>query len=416
MEKTKVSEKQKKMMILGASALQVPAIKKAKELGYQIILVDYDETAVGFELADVKLVVSTLDQEEVYRQALLYQPDVVITSTSDGPVRTAAYVNERLGKRPDLSYENACCATIKSKMRDRLRECSVPIPKYSAAADFEAFSAAVDRFGGHCIVKPADNAGSRGVVLLDTSKKGNEPENFRELKEQTYRYSRENSRGGIVMVEEYMQGPEVSVEIMVIEGEPHVLAITDKYITPLPYFVELAHCEPSRLGAETQKQIRETAAQAVRAVGMENVPAHVEIKVTEEGPKIVELAARLGGDFITSRLVPLSTGIDMVGASVVLATGETPDLTPAKSQGAAIHFIHARENQSGVLYKITVPDALYGAEGIEEIALYKKPREAVQGTHSSNDRLGHVITVGKTPAEAMERGKRALAQIGVTIR
>ncbi len=411
-----MSEKQKKMMILGASALQVPAIKKAKELGYQIILVDYDETAVGFELADVKLVVSTLDQEEVYRQALLYQPDVVITSTSDGPVRTAAYVNERLGKRSDLSYENACCATIKSKMRDRLRECSVPIPKYYAAADFEAFSVAVDRFGGRCIVKPADNAGSRGVVLLDASKKGNEPENFRELKEQTYRYSRENSRGGIVMVEEYMQGPEVSVEIMVIEGEPHVLAITDKYITPLPYFVELAHCEPSRLGAETQKQIRETAAQAVRAVGMENAPAHVEIKVTEEGPKIVELAARLGGDFITSRLVPLSTGIDMVGASVVLATGETPDLTPAKSQGAAIHFIHARENQSGALNKITVPDALYGAEGIEEIALYKKPGEAVQGTHSSNDRLGHVITVGKTPAEAMERGKRALAQIGVTIR
>ena len=411
-----MSEKQKKMMILGASALQVPAIKKAKELGYQIILVDYDETAVGFELADVKLVVSTLDQEEVYRQALLYQPDVVITSTSDGPVRTAAYVNERLGKRSDLSYENACCATIKSKMRDRLRECSVPIPKYYAAADFEAFSVAVDRFGGRCIVKPADNAGSRGVVLLDASKKGNEPENFRELKEQTYRYSRENSRGGIVMVEEYMQGPEVSVEIMVIEGEPHVLAITDKYITPLPYFVELAHCEPSRLGAETQKQIRETAAQAVRAVGMENAPAHVEIKVTEEGPKIVDLAARLGGDFITSRLVPLSTGIDMVGASVVLATGETPDLTPAKSQGAAIHFIHARENQSGALNKITVPDALYGAEGIEEIALYKKPGEAVQGTHSSNDRLGHVITVGKTPAEAMERGKRALAQIGVTIR
>ena len=107
-----MSEKQKKMMILGASARQVPAIKKAKELGYQIILVDYDETAVGFELADVKLVVSTLDQEEVYRQALLYQPDVVITSTSDGPVRTAAYVNERLGKRSDLSYENACCAKI----------------------------------------------------------------------------------------------------------------------------------------------------------------------------------------------------------------------------------------------------------------------------------------------------------------
>ncbi len=99
----KKTELQKKIMILGASALQVPAIRKAKELGYQIILVDYDENAVGFQLADVKLVVSTLDQEEVYRQALRYCPDVIITSTSDGPVRTAAYVNERLGKQPDLS-------------------------------------------------------------------------------------------------------------------------------------------------------------------------------------------------------------------------------------------------------------------------------------------------------------------------
>lgn len=421
-EKNDVEEKQKKMMILGASALQVPAIKKAKELGYQIILVDYDENAVGFALADVKLVVSTLDQEEVYRQALIYQPDVVITSTSDGPVRTAAYVNEKLGKRPDLSYENAICATIKSKMRDRLRECGVPIPEYYAAQDFEAFSGAVDKLNGNCIVKPADNAGSRGVVHLEAV----EPTVIRE----TYEYSLGNARNGTVMVEEYMHGPEVSVEIMVMDGEPHILAITDKYITPLPYFVELAHCEPSRLDAGTQEEIRKVAAQAVRAIGIENAPAHVEIKVTEEGPKIVELAARLGGDFITSRLVPLSTGIDMVGASVLLATGEMPDLTPRRNHGAAIHFISvgnepdscalaASEQQGaereGVIARITVPDTLYEQEGVEEISLYKKPGDAVQGTRSSNDRLGHVITTGETQEQAMELGKRVLAQISVEI-
>lgn len=408
-----MEEKQKKMMILGASALQVPAIKKAKELGYQMILVDYDENAVGFALADVKLVVSTLDQEEVYRQALIYGPDVIITSTSDGPVRTAAYVNEKLGKRPDLSYENAVCATIKSNMRDRLKQCGVPIPKYYEAKDFESFSEAVDQLNGHCIVKPADNAGSRGVVLLDESERAADGN---EILKRTYRYSRENSRNGTVMVEEYMQGPEVSVEIMVVEGEPHILTITDKYITPPPYFVELAHCEPSRLDIRTQDQIRQVAAQAVKAVGIENAPAHVELKVTGDGPKIVELAARLGGDSITSRLVPLSTGIDMVGASVLLATGEKPNLTPTRKQGAAIHFIHAGEEQCGVLKGITVPEALYGAAGVEEIALYKKSGEAVQGTHSSNDRLGHVITVGETTEEAMERGERILAQIEVEIR
>lgn len=398
----------KKMMILGASALQVPAIKKAKELGYQIILVDYDENAVGFALADVKLVVSTLDQEEVYRQALVYKPDVVITSTSDGPVRTAAYVNEKLGKRPDLSYENSLCATIKSNMRDRLKKCGVPIPEYYAVRDFDGFSNVVDRLNGHCIVKPADNAGSRGVVLLESGESD-------ERKRRVYEYSRANSRNGTVMVEEYMQGPEVSVEVMVVEGQPHILTITDKYITPPPYFVELAHCEPSRLGAEVQSRIREVAAQAVKAVGIENAPAHVEVKVTEEGPKIVELAARLGGDFITSRLVPLSTGIDMVGASVLLATGEKPDLAPKKKQGAAIHFIHAEAEQKGMLEKVIVPETLYGAEGVEEIVLYKKPGEIVQGTRSSNDRLGHVITVGDTAEEAMERGKQILKKIQVEI-
>ena len=217
----------KKMMILGASALQVPAIKKAKELGYEIILVDYDENAVGFGLADVKLVVSTLDQEEVYRQALIYQPNVVITSTSDGPVRTAAYVNEKLGKQPDLAYEDSLCATIKSYMRDRLKEHQVPIPAYYAVKDFEEFMAAVEALSGACIVKPADNAGSRGVVLLDGTKQLSE-----DALKNTYEYSKGNSRNGTVMVEEFMTGAEVSVEAMTVNGETTIITITDKYITP----------------------------------------------------------------------------------------------------------------------------------------------------------------------------------------
>lgn len=393
---------QKKMMILGAGPLQIPAIQKAKELGYQIISVDYDEHAPGFALADVKLLVSTLDQEAVLREAQRLQPDVVITSTSDGPVRTAAYVNEKLGKRPDLSYENAQCATIKSKMRDRLKKCGVPIPKYFAAADFDAFKKAVEALHEHCIVKPADNAGSRGVVLLDPGERNSSL---------LYEYSKGNSRNGTVMVEEVMEGPEVSVEALVIEGEPHIITVTDKYITPPPYFVELAHCEPSILDSKVIEEIKTVAAQAIKAIGIENAPAHVEIKVTKDGPKIVELAARLGGDFITSRLVPLSTGIDLVGASVLLATGEKPDLTPKRQQGAAIHFIHAEKE--GILSEIIVPEM--EKEGVEEIALYKEPGEKVNGTRSSNDRLGHVITTGATAQEAKALGEKILARIKVRV-
>lgn len=393
----------KKMMILGAGPLQVPAIKKAKELGYEVILVDYDKKAEGFPLADVKLVVSTLDQEEVYRQALIYQPDVVLTSTSDGPVRTAAYVNERLGKKPDLSYEDSLCATIKSHMRDRLRECNVPIPEYYAVKSKEEFDEAVNRLSGRCIVKPADNAGSRGVVLLS----GGEGKKERT---EAYAYSRENSRNGIVMVEEYMTGPEVSVEAMTVRGETTVIAVTDKLTTPPPYFVELGHCEPSRLSEQTQETVRRTALQAVKAIRLENGPSHTEIKVTADGPKVVELAARLGGDFITSRLVPLSTGVDMVGASVLLSCGKEPELIKTKQRAAAIRFIGGA---SGIIKSIAVDERIHSLPGLEEYTLYKKAGDEAKDIRSSNDRLGHVIATGSTAEEAMRTAEEALRFITV---
>ena len=394
----------KSMMILGAGPLQVPAIKKAKEMGYRVILVDYDENAVGFALADVKLVVSTLDQEEVYRQALLYRPDVVLTSTSDGPVRTAAYVNEKLGKKPDLSYEDSLCATIKSHMRDRLKACGVPVPAYAAVRDFEGFREMTERLSGRCIIKPADNAGSRGVVLLEGA--GKQEEELRKI----YEYTRSNSRNGTVMVEEFMTGPEVSVEAMTVDGVTQIITITDKFITPPPYFVELAHCEPSRLPEETQEQIRQITLKAVKAIRLQNGPSHTEVKVTEDGVKIVELAARLGGDFITSRLVPLSAGVDLVGASVELAAGGRPELTRKWQRGAAIHFLQGEE---GVLRRIVVPEEVYHLKGLEEVVLYQKEGNRIHKTRSSNDRLGHVITTGENGEEAMKAGERALEMIRI---
>lgn len=408
MPNEKDNDMAKKMMILGASALQVPAIKKAKELGYEVISVDYDPEAVGFELADIKLVVSTLAQEEVLRQARIYNPDVIITSTSDGPVRTAAYVNEKMGKQPDLSYEDSLCATIKSYMRERLKECNVPIPQYYAVKNKEEFIKAVQGIAGDMIVKPADNAGSRGVVLLkkDPVTGKTQPEDSISV----YEYSKSNSRNGIVMVEEFMEGEEVSVEAMTVNGETTIITITDKLTTPPPYFVELGHAEPSHHPAELQEKIKEITKQAVAAIRLQNGPSHTEIKLTKEGPKIVELAARLGGDFITSKLVPLSTGVDMVGNSVVLATGGTVDLARKWNKGAAIRFIPGKV---GTIEAIEIPEKLSELPGIEEIVLYKTVGDVVDGTKSSNDRLGHIIATGKDAAEAVERATDALMQIKV---
>lgn len=405
-ERSMCNKMRKRMMILGGSALQVPAIRKAKEMGYEVILVDYDENAVGFPLADVKLVVSTLDQEEVYRQALIYKPDVVITSTSDGPVRTAAYVNEKLGKKPDLAYADSLCATIKSDMRDRLKEERVPIPEYYTVRDFSEFREAVDKLKGYCIVKPADNAGSRGVVLLE------EKQHTQDKLQEVYEYSKSNSRNGIVMVEEFMTGAEVSVEAMTVNGETTIITITDKQTTQPPFFVEIGHSEPSVLSTEVQEEIRQVALQAIRAIRIQNGPSHTEVKVTERGPKIVEIAARLGGDFITSRLVPLSTGVDMVGNSVLLAAGEEIDLKAKYNKGSAIRFLQGVE---GTISHIDMNQKVYKMDGVEEVVLYKKEGDLVSGTKSSNDRVGHVIASGRNVNEAIETAEEALKLIQITI-
>ena len=161
---------------------------------------------------------------------------------------------------------------------------------------------------------------------------------------------------------------------------------------------------------ELREKIEEITKQAVSAIRLQNGPSHTEIKLTKDGPKIVELAARLGGDFITSRLVPLSTGVDMVGNSVVLATGGEVDLERKWDKGAAIRFI---PGEKGTITNIFIPKEAQESAGVEEIVLYKKIGDVVDGTKSSNDRLGHVIATGSTAQEAFERATEVLNKIKV---
>lgn len=145
-----------------------------------------------------------------------------------------------------------------------------------------------------------------------------------------YSYSHSFSRNGDLVVEEYMIGPEVSVETLTVNGECNVIQITDKITTGAPHFVEMGHTQPSQLPENTKQKVAQLAKLANRAIGIINGPSHTEIIVTNEGPKIVELGARLGGDCITMHLVPLSTGVDMVECCIKIALGETPGIFPLR--------------------------------------------------------------------------------------
>ncbi|MBP5599702.1 MAG: ATP-grasp domain-containing protein [Lachnospiraceae bacterium] len=411
----------KKIFILGASALQVPAIKKAKEKGLYVYALDYDPEAVGIKEADEFLCISTIDKEAVLEAAKEKNPDYIITSTSDMPVRTVSWVNEQLGRKNDISFENAICATDKAAMRRRMKECGVPIPKFYEIFNERDFIEAVGKLGDRFVCKPADNAASRGVVLVDQKEialKAGKDIEVELLK--IYEYTKEYSRSGEVLLEEFMEGPEVSVESFTVNGETHIITITDKMVTEIPFFVETGHTEPSRLPSDVKEDIMRVAEAAIKAVGIENGPSHTEIKITKDGAKLVEIAARLGGDFITSKLVPLSTGVDLIDCCLSSTLNEEVKWQSEKNCGSAIRFLFAKEADNFDEKKNGDDLIISGIEGVEEaskmpgvieVIIYKKTGDKATKLTNSGDRWGHVIAEGKDADDAAKKAEAATAKI-----
>lgn len=392
----------KKLLIIGASILQLPAIKKAKEMGLYVAVIDYNPNAIGIQYADEYFNASTMDEDAVLEVAKEFKPNGIMTLATDMPMRGVAKVSETLGLQ-GISYETAVKATDKYDMIKAFEENNVPAPWFYLIKNDKELSQLKDKLSYPCIMKPTDNAGSHGVVKIHS---------YEELLNK-YEYSQKNSRQGNVIVEEYLDGQEVSVEIMVVDGVVNILQITDKFTTDAPYFVEMGHSQPSRLDLDIQNKIKDVAERACKAIGINQGPAHVEMKVTSQfGPKMIELGARMGGDNITTHLVPLSTGIDMVESTIRIALGEHPNITPTLNCGSAIKYF---EVPFGVITSIeNVEDALK-IEGVKQISFTKNIGDESTPIHCSNDRIGFVIAQAENAEKALRVCEEAMKKIKIDI-
>lgn len=391
----------KKVLIIGASILQLPAIRKAKDLGYYVGVVDYNPKAIGISVADEFFNVSTIDVEGVTKVAQVFRPDGIMTLATDMPMRAVAKACEVCGLT-GISFDTAIKATDKGEMIKAFEAAGVEHPWYYIVSSHSELAKVIDKINYPCIMKPTDSSGSRGVVLCHN----------REELENEYEYSLHESHVGAVIIEEYLQGPEFSIEVMVIGGKPHVLQITDKLTTGAPHFVEMGHSQPTRQNDENQNKIRDLARRAVEAVGIDVGPAHVEMILTNDGPKMVELGARMGGDCITTHLVPLSTGIDMVGCTIKLACGEEIDIAPKISMGSAIRYFQTKQ---GVIKSINGIEEAKRIRGVKEITLVKNIGDMVGSIGSSVDRVGFVIAQADTADEAKTICEKALGIIEITV-
>ncbi len=388
----------KTIMILGASILQLPAIVKALEMGLKVVALDINPEAIGFSVPGViQEVISTTDVKAAVSSAKKNKIDGVMTLATDLPMRTVAAVAKECGLI-GISEETAIKATDKAEMREALRAAGVPIPRFYRVTNVEEYREAAKTMKNAFMVKPTDGSGSRGVLRVE------------QVDEEAYLYAKQNSHSGIVIVEECMVGPEVSVETFAVDGEVHVIQITDKMTTGAPHFVEMGHTQPTRLG--NVEEIKRIAIAANKAIGIVNGPSHTEIIVTEDGPKVVELGARLGGDCIATHLVPLSTGVDLVEATIRLALGEKTDVIPKFMKGSAIRYFHQHD---GIVKHISGIETAETMPGVQQVSIVHGRNEHITDVLDSGSRMGFVIAQGDSAGDAEKKCEAAMGVIEVEI-
>jgi len=366
-------------------------------MGLRVVALDGDPRAPGLALADVAVVADIADPKACLEVAAREKADGVIHVCSEVAMNSLGLINEALGLHgPDRA--TVVRSTNKEKMRRAFEAGRAPSPRsLGAGNEAEALSAA-EQLCWPIIVKPSRNSGSRGISRLDDqSQRGA----FLAAFARAVGHSRDHS----AVIEEFVEGPEFSVEILSWNNRCNVLAVTDKVTTGDPHYVETGHSQPTRLSASDRARVVDAALRGVKALGINWSAAHAEVKLTRDGPFLMEIGARLGGDFITTELVPRSTGIDMVAAAITLALGGEPDLTPKHApRGAAIRYLTP---PPGLVTDLSGIDCARSMPGVRIIEVSTEVGDLVPKITSSLARIGHVVAEGRDARDAIAKAEAA---------
>jgi len=323
----------KKLAVIGASYLQEPLVIKAKEMGLYTICFAWRDGAKCAEICDKFYDISIVEKEQILEVCKEECIDGICTIASDVAAPTVAYVANKMGLVGN-DYEAAVRANNKFLMRNAFFEAGVPCPKYMMVTPETLHTPEIidglRHFEYPMIVKPSDRSGSLGVTKVCMPS-----EHYPAIQ-----LAMEKSFKHEAMVEEFIEGREISVEFISYKGKHYPLQITDKVTTEAPHFVELEHHQPSTLSKEMYTKIYDITAKALDSLGLTNGASHSEYKITKEGRiAVMEIGGRMGGDFIGSDLVRLSTGYDFVKGviEVALGTFEAPIITEHRYSG--VYFL-----------------------------------------------------------------------------
>lgn len=360
-----------KIAVLGANEPLIPFYRRAKALGYEVIGIAIEKGAVCRKYCDAFYPVSFAERDAVVEICRNEKVDGIISFSLESALPTVTYVAEKLGLVSN-SEESIRLTQSKFAQRQALEKAGIPVPRYyliEEAADLDKVQC---RFP--VIVKPVDSGGSQGICRVEAKDRLFE----------AYSYAIQYSRTSHAIIEEFVDGREFSVEYISHQGKHYFLQITDKVTSGAPRFVEMQHHQPAHIPSTVWTRIQKMVEETLTALKIENSASHTEIKWNSNDELfIIETGARMGGDYISSDLVRLSTGYDFVEGAIKLSVNKFEKPVFSQSLYSGVYFYSKLAPEIGEIIK--------HHDRWPEIVEWEYSDEPLMEVKSNADRRGYLL-------------------------
>ncbi len=397
-----------KILMLGAGECQLNLIHRLKSTGHEVHIVDYYSDSPGKKGNPYNYLISTYDLEDNLALAKRKKIDCVMTAGTDQPVKTIGYINEQLGKKGFLDFVQSCEMTNKILMKQKFIDCGIPTVSYQLIGRGVTRDEILISFPA--VVKPADSQGQRGIFLVEGY------EELMEHIEESFRHTREDR----VVLETYYPSDEITVSGWVESGQTHVLAIVDRETFRSGAHIGICkgHRYPSIHFYTHSEALVELTERIVDAFGIENGPIYFQIFLGEEGLKVNEVAARIGGAY-EDEYIPLATGVDLLGLLINGSLGNIGE--PRLKRG---HYLDIKKylytalifSDQASVEELKPMEELIGSGGVANGKWFIRKGQVLPEIVNATQRIGYAIITGDTEAEMEENLKRFWKRILIEVK
>ena len=399
----------KTILMLGAGLEQTIAIELAKDMGLKVIAVDENPEALGLKIALVGLNADINDVDAMIKIGKKYNIDGVMSHAVEIP-QVVAKVAKALNL-PGLDPEVAERATNKLKRIECFVKNEVPCPKFEFAKTLVEAEEKAKQIGFPCVMKPIDNAGSRGVSSV---------RNYNDVT-RAYTDAISFSKSHLILIEEYMEGHELSTEAFVTEDKIYHTSIDDRNYKDkkehFPYFIEDGGNLPTTLTEKEVNGIKIVIEKAIKALGINFGVAKGDIIIHNGEPKIIEMAVRTSGGFFCSVQTPIHNGIQILKPLIAVSVGNhvsISDVMPKFNKPAIERYIMSKP---GMIKKIT---GIEEVASMPEIIFFKlldhyKEGSTIPKTFGNITKIGVVIGSGDTKKIAIRHTEKAISMVKIEL-